>query len=140
MRSVASEPCSPHRSGRLHRSRSQDRDRAMVRSRWLIFVLHSSDTRSYSGGPKVPFRGGRVDAKVPNSPGVPEPQQDLESHIAAFARQGFTQTEMISLIACGHSFGGVQHSAFPDTVPLPDGVDDVSQTFDSTPFNFDNAM
>ncbi|RDX47274.1 heme peroxidase [Lentinus brumalis] len=92
------------------------------------------------GGPKVPFRGGRVDAKVPNSPGVPEPQQDLESHIAAFARQGFTQTEMISLIACGHSFGGVQHSAFPDTVPLPDGVDDVSQTFDSTPFNFDNAI
>ncbi|KAI0720710.1 heme peroxidase [Cerioporus squamosus] len=92
------------------------------------------------GGPRVPFRGGRVDATVPNSPGVPEPQQDLDSHIAAFARQGFTQTEMIFLIACGHSFGGVQHSAFPDTVPLPDGVDDVSQTFDSTPFNFDNAI
>jgi hypothetical protein len=42
-----------------------------------------------------------VDAGEPNVPGVPQPQQDLQTHIDAFARQGFTQTEMISLVACG---------------------------------------
>jgi hypothetical protein len=55
----------------------------------------------FSGGPEIAFRGGRVDALEPNVAGVPEPQQDLDSHIASFARQGFTQTEMIGLVACG---------------------------------------
>ena len=86
------------------------------------------------------FRGGRIDATSANAPGVPQPFQDLESHTASFARQGFNQTEMISLIACGHSFGGVQHSSFPDIVKGQDGVADVQQTFDTTPFNFDNTM
>ncbi|KAI1789406.1 hypothetical protein LXA43DRAFT_584251 [Ganoderma leucocontextum] len=35
---------------------------------------------------------------------------------------------------------GVQRSSFPQIVPLPDGVSDVSQTFDSTPFTFDNNV
>lgn len=63
-----------------------------------------------SGGPEIPFRGGRVDAVGPNTPGVPEPQDSLDSHIAAFARQGFTQTEMISLVACGCTFPSCQQS------------------------------
>ncbi|PIL35211.1 hypothetical protein GSI_03001 [Ganoderma sinense ZZ0214-1] len=92
------------------------------------------------GGPHLPFRGGRVDATEAGVPGVPQPQESLDSHTASFARQGFNQTEMITLIACGHSFGGVQNSAFPQIVPLPDGVSDVSQTFDSTPFTFDNKI
>jgi hypothetical protein len=54
-----------------------------------------------SGGPEIAFRGGRVDATEPNAPGVPQPQEGLDSHIASFARQGFTQTEMIGLVACG---------------------------------------
>jgi hypothetical protein len=54
-----------------------------------------------SGGPEIAFRGGRVDATEPNAPGVPQPQESLDSHIASFARQGFTQTEMIGLVACG---------------------------------------
>ncbi|KAJ7616700.1 heme peroxidase [Mycena polygramma] len=53
------------------------------------------------GGPEIAFRGGRADADKPNAPGVPEPQQDLATHIATFARQGFSQTEMIGLVACG---------------------------------------
>ena len=93
-----------------------------------------------SSGPKVDLRGGRVDATVANAPGVPQPFETLDSHIASFARQGFNQTEMITLIACGHSFGGVQHSSFPDTVPAQAGVNDVQATFDSTPFNFDNDV
>ncbi|KAJ6574935.1 heme peroxidase [Mycena capillaripes] len=94
------------------------------------------------GGPEISFRGGRVDADGPNTPGVPEPQDGLDSHIAAFARQGFTQTEMISLVACGHSFGGVQHDLFPDVVPdLQDPTNSQSvQHFDSTFTTFDNNV
>ncbi|KAJ7843123.1 heme peroxidase [Mycena olivaceomarginata] len=94
------------------------------------------------GGPEINFRGGRVDAGEPNLPGVPEPQQDLNSHIAAFSRQGFTQTEMVGLVACGHSFGGVQHVPFPDIVPeLNDPSDTESVVhFDSTPVHFDNNV
>ncbi|KAJ7903114.1 heme peroxidase [Mycena leptocephala] len=94
------------------------------------------------GGPQIDFRGGRVDSAEPNAPGVPEPQQDLQAHIASFARQGFTHTEMISLIACGHSFGGVEHKAFPDIVPeLKDPNNTLSVAhFDSTFSVFDNNV
>ncbi|KAJ7210136.1 heme peroxidase [Mycena pura] len=94
------------------------------------------------GGPEIAFRGGRVDAGEPNAPGVPQPQQDLQTHIDAFARQGFTQTEMISLVACGHTFGGVQHAAFPNIVPeFNDPNDTLSVAhFDSTFVHFDNNI
>ncbi|KAJ7488087.1 heme peroxidase [Mycena latifolia] len=93
-------------------------------------------------GPQIDFRGGRVDSAAPDTPGVPEPQQDLQAHIDSFARQGFTQTEMISLIACGHSFGGVEHKAFPDIVPdLKDPNNTLSVAhFDSTFVKFDNNV
>ncbi|KAJ7267782.1 heme peroxidase [Mycena rebaudengoi] len=93
-------------------------------------------------GPEIAFRGGRIDATEPNKPGVPEPQQDLESHIASFARQGFTKTEMIGLVACGHSFGGVQHAPFPDVVPElndPQNTQSVAH-FDTTFSVFDNNV
>ncbi|KAF7375895.1 Peroxidase [Mycena sanguinolenta] len=94
------------------------------------------------GGPQIAFRGGRVDATEPNAPGVPQPQDTLDAHIADFSRSGFTQTEMISLVACGHSFGGVQHAIFPDIVPdLDDPTDTQSvQHFDTTFTNFDNNI
>ncbi|KAF8180668.1 heme peroxidase [Mycena galopus ATCC 62051] len=95
-----------------------------------------------SGGPEIAFRGGRVDATEPNAPGVPQPQESLDSHIASFARQGFTQTEMIGLVACGHTFGGVQHVPFPDIVPElndPNSTESVAH-FDSSFVNFDNNI
>ncbi|KAJ7445555.1 heme peroxidase [Mycena galericulata] len=105
------------------------------------------------GGPEIAFRGGRVDAGVPNAPGVPEPQQDLDSHMASFARQGFTQTEMIGLVACGsvillsinqhiHTFGGVQHDPFFDIVGVLNdthSTEDVAH-FDITFVTFDNNV
>ncbi|GLB35616.1 putative peroxidase family protein [Lyophyllum shimeji] len=51
------------------------------------------------GGPVIPYRGGRVDARVAGPATVPEPQQDLSSHIGSFERQVFTQEEMIALVA-----------------------------------------
>ncbi|KAK7018704.1 hypothetical protein VNI00_018297 [Paramarasmius palmivorus] len=88
------------------------------------------------GGPIVPFRAGRVDALAAGPPGVPEPQQDLESHTESFRRQGFTQSEMIGLVACGHTLGGVRREDFPEV------IHDTSvnfTTFDST-VEFDNRV
>lgn len=68
------------------------------------------------GGPVIPYRGGRVDATTAGRPGVPQPQEDLATHTADFALQGFTATEMISLVACGHTIGGVRKSDFPTVV------------------------
>ena len=77
-----------------------------------------------------------------NAPGVPEPQQTLNEHVASFARQGFTQEEMIGLVACGHTFGGVQNTAFPTIVPPSTDPNNTSgaQHFDSTFVQFDNKM
>ncbi|KAF8148129.1 heme peroxidase [Mycena galopus ATCC 62051] len=92
------------------------------------------------GGPEIAFRGGRIDAAEANAPGVPQPQQDLDSHIAAFARQGFSQADMIGLVACGHTFGGVQHNFFPDIVNELNSTTDIEDVahFDSTFVTFDN--
>ncbi|KAF7351670.1 Peroxidase [Mycena sanguinolenta] len=94
------------------------------------------------GGPEIAFRGGRIDAGEVNNPGVPMPQESLLEHTQIFERQGFTPTEMIGLVACGHTFGGVQSSFFPDIAnPLNDANDteDVSH-FDSTFVGFDNNI
>ncbi|KAJ7896023.1 heme peroxidase [Mycena olivaceomarginata] len=94
------------------------------------------------GGPSVPFRAGRIDAESAGPETVPEPQQDLESHTSAFALQGFNVTEMIGLVACGHTIGGVHQVDFPLSVEgaitssNPDGVVHFDSTFDS----FDNRI
>lgn len=64
---------------------------------WLSTPTHDN----VSGGPEIAFRGGRVDADRPNMPAVPEPHQSINSHIASFARLGFSQEEMIGLVVCG---------------------------------------
>lgn len=69
------------------------------------------------GGPAIPFRAGRINANGPGPATVPEPQEDLQSHIDAFKRMGFTQSEMIQLVACGHTLGGVRSVDFPLIVP-----------------------
>ena len=92
------------------------------------------------GGPIIPYSIGRIDATVAGPPTVPEPQQDLASHIASFQRQGFNQTEMIALVACGHTLGGVREEDFPliVTEDLNLGETDID-TFDTMPA-FDNTM
>uniref|UniRef100_A0A0W0FCU8 Peroxidase n=1 Tax=Moniliophthora roreri TaxID=221103 RepID=A0A0W0FCU8_MONRR len=85
------------------------------------------------GGPFVPYRAGRRDATAAGVPGVPEPHQDITSHIASFERQGFTQSEMIALVACGHAVGGVRKDDFP-TAGLPNDFHlfHGAQTYDNT--------
>ncbi|KAJ4481302.1 heme peroxidase [Lentinula lateritia] len=88
------------------------------------------------GGPVIPFSAGRVDTTEAGPETVPEPQQDLASHTEAFRRQGFTPTEMISLVACGHTLGRVRQVDFPLVVT---NTEDFLQTFDTTT-NFNNAV
>ncbi|KAF7301125.1 Peroxidase [Mycena indigotica] len=95
------------------------------------------------GGPSIPFRAGRLDAEAAGPETVPEPQQDLASHIASFQNQGFNVSEMITLVACGHTLGGVHAVDFPLTIPPsaitssnPDGV----VHFDDSVDSFDNHI
>ncbi|KAF5376378.1 hypothetical protein D9757_008674 [Collybiopsis confluens] len=88
------------------------------------------------GGPVVPFSAGRIDATEAGPATVPEPQQDLASHTESFRRQGFTPSEMIALVACGHTLGGVRQVDFP--LVVTDNAT-VVQSFDSTPA-FDTAV
>ncbi|KAF7369579.1 Peroxidase [Mycena venus] len=113
-----------------------------VSNRYVSSLLTSLTLIRIAAAQKLPSRGGRLDAAVPNQPGVPEPQEGLDSHVASFSRQGFTKEEMIGLVACGHTFGGVQHATFPTIVPdLHDSnnVDSVAH-FDTTNTHFDNNV
>ncbi len=69
------------------------------------------------GGPILPYRGGRVDATAAGRLGVPQPQEALAVQTERFRLQGFNTTEMISLVACGHTLGGVRNTDFPEIVP-----------------------
>ncbi|KAI0095735.1 heme peroxidase [Hypoxylon sp. NC0597] len=90
----------------------------------------------------IPFRGGRRDALGPGPTGVPQPEEDLDTHTAAFARQGFNVTEMIGLVACGHTIGGVHGENFPEIVPVVDDMNNQAsrQDFDESFDNFDNSV
>jgi hypothetical protein len=84
----------------------------------IIAVVAQATAQVCSDGViKIPFRAGRVDATEAGPSGVPEPQEDLASHKNAFSRAGFNVTEMIGLVACGHSIGGVHHTNFPEIAP-----------------------
>ena len=87
-------------------------------------------------GPRIPLRGSRIDATGPGPETVPERHQNSASHKESFRRQGFSQSEMISLIACSHSADGVRRDDFPDIIKNEDaGV----QFFDGTT-PFDHSM
>ncbi|ELR07035.1 hypothetical protein VC83_06745 [Pseudogymnoascus destructans] len=65
------------------------------------------------GGPIVPIRTGRIDATEGGATGVPIPQNPTQTFVAQFARMGFNTSEMIELIACGHTIGGVHAGLSP---------------------------
>lgn len=77
------------------------------------------------------YRYGRVDATQAGEKGVPEPGDAIESMEKVFAKAGFTKTEMIGLVACGHSVGGVNGVDFPTIVTVP-ANDTVSNTTHTT--------
>ena len=108
----------------------------------IAMAVNLASASCSEGKLDIPYRGGRIDALEAGPLGVPEPQQSLEEHTDIFRKQGFNQTEMIGLVACGHSIGGVHGEVFPEIVPeLNDTSNEASlQTFDDSPIVFDNHM
>ncbi|KAF8193457.1 heme peroxidase [Pholiota molesta] len=100
------------------------------RHRLRSYLGHCRMRRARSQVPR-----GRKDATGPRMPGVPEPNQTLATHVEKFRLQGFNATEMIQLVACGHTIGGVQSVDFPEVVKAnasdPSAV--VLADFDTTP-------
>lgn len=91
-------------------------------------------------GPIIPFSYGRIDNYTAGPTGTPQPQQDLPTLTESFRKQGFNQTEMITLVACGHTMGGVRSADFPQLVPPnPGSSAPVIDDFDET-MQFDNLV
>ena len=90
-------------------------------------------------GPVVPIKTGRIDATEAGPPGVPLPQNSLQTLEQQFQRTGFSTGEMIAVTACGHTLGGVHSEDFPNIVPNGDGGDGFPH-FDTSGAQFDSRI
>ena len=91
------------------------------------------------GGPNVPVRAGRIDATGPGPVGVPQPTDPMPQMIGKFRRMGFSPEEMVAMVACGHSIGGVHSAEHPDIVP-PNTTPLGTKDLDFTNSTYDNAV
>ncbi|TGJ86013.1 hypothetical protein E0Z10_g2742 [Xylaria hypoxylon] len=91
------------------------------------------------GGPVVPISSGRVDAKAAGPIGVPLPQNSAFTFQQQFSRMGFSVPEMIQVVACGHTIGGVHETEFPQIVPVGTTANGEA-AMDSTVDVFDNKI
>lgn len=91
------------------------------------------------GGPIVNTRAGRIDATGPGALGVPDIRDPGPTLQGRFIRMGLTQPETISLVACGHTLGGVHATEFPSIVP-PNSTRLGVADFDSTNSTYDNRI
>lgn len=106
----------------------------------LIAAGVYSATRS-CGGPAIPVRGGRKDATESGPSGqVPDASNAISIFRNQFTRMGFSGTdnaEMIQLVICGHTLGGVHAAEQPliiDSGKFPNNY----AHFDTTVASFDN--
>ncbi|KAL1842674.1 hypothetical protein VTK73DRAFT_3070 [Phialemonium thermophilum] len=104
----------------------------------LIAAAVYASVRS-CGGPVVPVRAGRQDATEAGNPGVPQPQNSIGIFTDQFDRMGFSVPEMIQVLACGHTLGGVHSPEFPDLVPANSAPDDEA-ALDTSVAVFDNKV
>lgn len=91
------------------------------------------------GGPLIPYRVGRVDATEAGRSGVPELSDNITTITDKFVKQGFNTLEMIALVACGHTLGGVHGEDFPTVVPGSGTAGNNFSHFDETVL-FDNRV
>ncbi|KZL74873.1 wsc domain-containing protein [Colletotrichum incanum] len=93
------------------------------------------------GGSKMPFRAGRIDAQEAGPAGVPEPQTDLKTTQDVFTKAGFNTSDMIAMVACGHTLGGVHSVDFPEIVGVEaDPNNDTVAHFDAEFAKFDHGV
>jgi len=105
----------------------------------LIAISTSTATRS-CGGPIVPIRAGRKDATAAGPNGTPEPQNSQFTFVQQSQRVDFNTSEMVELIACGHTVGGVYAANFPPIVPPGSAPPNDYKSVDSTIDRFDNRI
>ena len=87
----------------------------------------------------MPLRAGRIDAIQAGAVGVPDAKDDAAKLKGEFARMGFSPTEMIQVVACGHTLGGVHSKEHPSIVP-PNSTLLGVQDFDTTNNTYDNKV
>ncbi|KAL1629735.1 hypothetical protein SLS56_005258 [Neofusicoccum ribis] len=92
------------------------------------------------GGLQIPLRAGRVDATEAGPLGVPKPDQDIDTHTNIFAKAGFNTSDMITMVACGHTLGGVHGVDFPE-ITFNDSATNFEHFENDDSFHsFDNAV
>ncbi|RMZ84861.1 hypothetical protein DV736_g6591, partial [Chaetothyriales sp. CBS 134916] len=91
------------------------------------------------GGPSIPTRTGRKDATAAGALGVPKVNDTQQGFKNDFARMGFSSQDMVKMVACGHTLGGVHAAQFPQIIPPRTRPNDVAN-FDNTTAAFDNAV
>ncbi|KAG7527325.1 hypothetical protein FFLO_07046 [Filobasidium floriforme] len=100
-----------------------------------MVVLGAITAVGACGGPVIPFHAGRLDAASAAIEGrLPLPEETTETHLQKFARMGFSPQEMVTLVACGHSIGGVHGTNTPLVTSAR------IAPFDSSRTVFDNAV
>ncbi|KAH7338651.1 heme peroxidase [Rhizoctonia solani] len=91
------------------------------------------------GGPGLAMRAGRIDATGPGPEGgVPEPKDNIDKLLTKFANAGFNKTDMIQMVACGHTMGGVHGQFFPEITGNSNQTNFAH--FDNTTAVFDNKV
>jgi hypothetical protein len=91
------------------------------------------------GDMRVPLRLGRKDAAEAGIKGVPEAHTDLNTTRKRFATMSLNESEMITLIACGHSIGGVHSVDHPEIVSGPVSAEN-KPSFDNSSAVLDNNV
>ncbi|KAK7403740.1 hypothetical protein QQX98_010479 [Neonectria punicea] len=102
-----------------------------------VIASHSS----CGGTTKISFCYGRVEAEEAGPAGVPETHTPLETMLARFATAGYSQEDMITMVACGHTLGGV-HSVNNPQISIGDTnvYNDTVTHFDGSPNQYDNTV
>ena len=108
----------------------------------LIAAGVYSATRS-CGGPVVPVRGGHKDAtQAGASAQIPDAANAIGIFRNQFTRMGFSgvnNTEMIQLVACGHTLGGVHAAEQPNIINSGEFPNNYAH-FDTSVAGFDNNI
>lgn len=100
-----------------------------------IVVLGALDSVRSCGGPDIPFYYGRVDTHAGGPDNVlPEAEDSTASHVQRFAKMGFTASDMVGMVACGHTLGGVHSENNPQLTATG------HHHFDETYGKFDNRV
>jgi hypothetical protein len=104
-----------------------------------LFAVATYTAVRACGGLAIPVRAGRIDATEGFYEDIgPVPMDTVETLTNKFATMGFSVSDMVKLVACGHTMGGVHGGDLP-TVLYNNTIGNF-ETFDSSGSTFDNKI